>query len=189
MCKLILIKHSLPEIVPGVPAAAWRLSEAGRARCHPLASELAAYHPDVIAASVEPKAAETARLIADVLGCPLETVEGLHEHERRSVPFLDSDAFDAAVAAFFARPAERVLGEETADQAHARFAAAVSGVIARHPGRTIAIVAHGTVISLFAARASGLAPYPLWKSLGLPSYLVLSLPDLHLLTMIESVEA
>jgi broad specificity phosphatase PhoE len=176
-------------------AAAWRLSEAGRARCRPLTDALAAYHPDVIAASVEPKARETAELVAAQLGCGTETgcgleiVEGLHEHERATVSFLERGAFDAAVAAFFARPAELILGEETADQAHARFAAAVSGVIARYPGRTIAIVAHGTVISLFAARAAGLDPYPLWKSLELPSYLVLSLPDLHLLTVVESVKA
>jgi hypothetical protein len=59
--RLILIKHSLPEMVPGLPANRWHLSGAGRLRCQALAEQLAPYHPDVIVASAEPKAAETAK--------------------------------------------------------------------------------------------------------------------------------
>jgi broad specificity phosphatase PhoE len=185
---LILVKHSLPEIVPGEPAAAWRLSPEGRARCRPLAEKLAAYRPRIVVSSVEPKARETAEAVAATLGCGLEVVAGLQEHERSSVPFMSKDAFEAAVAAFFARPTELVFGEETADLAHVRFAAAVDGVLAHHAGQTVAIVAHGTVITLFAARATGLEPLSLWKTLGLPSFVVFSLPVLRLLRVVGSVD-
>lgn len=30
--KLVLVRHSLPEMVTGVPASQWRLSEGGRLR-------------------------------------------------------------------------------------------------------------------------------------------------------------
>jgi hypothetical protein len=40
---------------------------------------------------------------------------------------------------------------------------------------------------LFIARAAGLDPVPFWKSLGLPAFAVLSLPDLRLLEVIENV--
>ncbi len=47
MPRLILVKHSLPEIVPALPANEWRLSEGGRPRCRVLAERLAAYSPFV----------------------------------------------------------------------------------------------------------------------------------------------
>src|SRR5579884_1059252 len=125
MPKLVLVKHSLPHIVPDVPARQWQLAEEGRRRCRPLAERLAHYRPAVITASSEPKALETARLVAAHLGVPYRMAEGLHEHDRENVGFLGEQEFDAAVAHFFARPDELVLGRETAARARRRFAAAV----------------------------------------------------------------
>jgi hypothetical protein len=48
-------------------------------------------------------------------------------------------------------------------------------------------VAHDTVISLYVARIAGLEPAVLWKRLGLPSFVVLSLPDLELVEVAESL--
>ncbi|MBI3997512.1 MAG: histidine phosphatase family protein, partial [Armatimonadetes bacterium] len=110
MATLILIKHSLPKIVPDVPANQWRLSGEGRQRCEALADRLKAYHPDVIVTSVEPKAQETAEIVAERLGIPLETLPDLHEHDRSGVPFFTPEQFEAAVAGFFAQPAKPVLG-------------------------------------------------------------------------------
>ncbi|MGI8553669.1 MAG: hypothetical protein ACR2PL_23210, partial [Dehalococcoidia bacterium] len=44
----------------------------------------------------------------------------------------------------------------------------------QHLQKTIVIVAHGTIISLFAARHAFVEPFPLWQSLVLPSFVVLS---------------
>ena len=82
-----------------------------------------------------------------------------------------------------------VFGKETADQAFARFTEAVGGVIKAHPGQTVAVVTHGTVMTLFASRAAGLDPFSLWKQLGIPSFIALSLPDLKLLGMVGQVAA
>ncbi len=182
---LILVKHSLPEIVPDVPAAEWRLSEDGRNRCRVLADRLAAYAPNAIVASRESKAQETAEIVALDLGCPLEVGEGLHEHERPDAVFQDRQQFEETVARLFAQPATLVFGRETADRAWARFSAAVARAADRHPVKTLVIVAHGTVISLFVSRALDLEPFPLWKRLGLPSFIVLSRPDYHLLSLVE----
>lgn len=46
------------------------------------------------------------------------------------------------------------------------------------------LVKHSQCVS----RLTGLAPFPLWKRLGLPSFVVLSLPDLKLQTILESME-
>lgn len=188
MPKLILVRHSLPEIIPILPANQWRLSEAGRLRCRFLAKRLATHHPDVIVASIEPKAVETARIVADLLGKPFETAEGLHEHDRSNVGLLGEERFEEAVAGFFKKPQRLVLGRETADQAHQRFTKAIAGVIERYPNDNVAVITHGTVMTLFVARAAGLEPFPFWKRLGLPSFVVLSLPGFGLLRVVENVE-
>ena len=187
MRTLILVKHSLPEILPGVPAERWRLGEEGRRRCAPLTARLAPYEPTAIVASTEPKATETAVLVANELHRPVETVEGLREHDRGNVPFFaTAEEWEAAVATFFARPEELVLGRETAVEARDRFVRSVEGVLAKYPGN-VAVVAHGTVITLAVAHWTGLAPFPYWQRLGLPSFAVLSFPDRTLVTTLHTL--
>ena len=187
--QLILVKHSLPELAPDVPSREWRLSDVGRARCIPLAERLAAYEPAIIAASAEPKATETAQFVADRLGAPLEIVAGLHENDRTGVGWLGSAALQATIARFFAEPDARVMGNETADEAHARFSAAVRDVCDRHSWGDVLIVAHGTVITLFVTRRTGEPPFPFWQRLGLPSFVILSLPDYRVQQIVDRVVA
>lgn len=181
---LLLVKHSLPEIIPDRPAREWQLSAAGRQRCAGLASRLAPYNPGILVSSLEPKAAQTAEISASLLGRPVTSAPNLHEHERQRVGWADKASFEANIANFFKHPDELVMGEETASQAHLRFKQAVEGLMERYPAQTLAVVAHGTVISLFAARIANLDPFPLWQQLGLPSVVVLSRPDLRLVKII-----
>jgi broad specificity phosphatase PhoE len=190
-CNLILVRHSLPEMVAGVPASQWPLSAEGRRRCAVLAGRLEGRQPTIVVASQEPKAVETGQIVAGMLGLPFETAPGLHEHERGVVRDPGNrGAFQAQVAAFLERPGELVFGRETADAAHGRFSQAVAGVLARHPTHSPAIISHGTVMSLFIARSAvgdGLDPLSLWQSLGLPAFAVLSLPGLQLLEVVAKV--
>jgi broad specificity phosphatase PhoE len=57
-----------------------------------------------------------------------------------------------------------------------------------HPNQNLAIVAHGTVISLFVSRLTNADPFLLWKRLGLPSFVVLSLPDSQIIA-VENLSA
>jgi len=185
--KLILVKHSLPEIDPSVPAREWRLSGEGRRRCGKLADRLATYAPDVVASSVEAKAVETGQIVAERLALPFHTASDLHEHDRSQEPFITKTEFEASVADFFAHPNEVVYGSESADQAHARFVKAVEEMIQQHPAQTLVIVAHGTVITLLVSRAAKLPPLPFWKKLDLPSFVVVSFPQGKLLTVAETL--
>jgi broad specificity phosphatase PhoE len=186
--RLILVKHALPVVDPAVPAAEWRLAEEGREGARRLAPELKRFDPVAVVASVEPKAWETGAIVAQRLGVPCAAVEGLHEHERHSATFAAShEEFRAQIRALFDRPDELVFGDETAGHAQARFMAAVETAIAKWaplaegPGeRGLVVVAHGTVITLLCAAWCGVEPFPLWDSLGLPSAVVLSLPDRRL---------
>ena len=188
--KLVLVRHSLPEIVPSLPASQWRLSEEGRLRCEKLAERLALYEPAIVVTSLEPKAAETGQIAADILGVPFKTASGLHEHQRpRAGLFRTREQFEARVARLFERPGELILGNETADQAHARFATAIAAVVGQHPAGNLVVVTHGTVLTLFVTRIVGLDPVPFWKRLGLPCFVVLLLPDLDLLKVVANVDA
>ena len=186
--RLILIRHSQSQPEPGRPASRWALTEAGRWLGARLADRLAAYAPDRIVTSHERKASETGAIVAARLSLPIVLVEGLHEHRREHAGWLPGPAFEQAVADFFARPDDLVFGEETASQARARFEAAVRDVIDIYPSQTIALVTHGTVMTLFVAAYTSIAPLPFWKSLGMPALVVLSLPDLELLEVIERLE-
>lgn len=188
MRRLILVKHALPEISPERPRREWRLSEEGRVRCGHLARRLLGFRPDRVITSPEPKAHETATAVAETLGgLSVETVEELHEHDDSDVGFLGESSFRSAVKLFFARPTEAVFGPETADDAHARFAAAIDDLPAPRDDSSHVVVAHGRVISLFVARRNDLDAFALWERLGLPSFVALEVPGYRTLDVVDRV--
>jgi broad specificity phosphatase PhoE len=188
MRKLVLIRHSAPDLDFARPAREWRLSGEGRRRCRLLAERLADQDLAMIVASEEPKAAETGRLVAEFLGVPFGTAPGLHEHERRTVgPAASQEEFRAQVISALENPGTLVFGEETADEAHRRFAAAIAHVVSRYSEGNLAVVSHGTVMALFIAQAAGLDRVPLWQRLGLPCYATLSLPGYDLLDIVADL--
>jgi broad specificity phosphatase PhoE len=165
---LLLVRHSVPAIDPARPAEEWRLNEEGRARCGPLAVELAGYAPAAIVSSTEPKALETAELLAGELGLEAREMDALRESARRTVLWLEAEEFRRGMRALFERPDEALFGEESATGALARFSSAVDGL----DDRTV-VVSHGTVISLYAAARTGRDAFELWSGLRLPDLVVL----------------
>ena len=117
----------------------------------------------MLLSSPEPKARETAELLAPTLGLEVVVAEGLRETARRTVGMLAADDFDRGIRALFEQPDEVVFGEESAADALSRFEAAVAGV-----SDPAVVVTHGTVLSLYAAAKTGRDPFELWRSLELP---------------------
>lgn len=187
MRQLILIKHAQVAVDPSVPAKRWHLSGEGQRRCTALAQRLASYNLTHIVASTEPKAAETAQLVAAELNLPWHSMDDLHEHDRSDEPFGTAEQFQQLVANFFAHPAQLIFGKETAHATLTRFAAAVEHVIDAHAEGNIAIVAHGTVISLFVAAHNQINSFELWQRLAMPSFVVLALPHFVLMETATSV--
>ena len=178
---LILVKHSLPKIVENQPANEWVLSDEGRVLAKKLAVQLNRFQPELVISSVEPKAKQTAEIIAAEHGLELQFVEGLHEHDRSKVGYLHRDQFQAAVREFFKEPGRLIFGSETADGCHARFQRAVQSIMDQNLDTTVVIVAHGTVISLFVSRLTGMSDWLLWNDLALPSFIVVDVPTATLI--------
>lgn len=187
MRKLILVKHCPPEVVPEVPSEQWRLSEKGRALAGTLSDSLRDHAPAVIVSSEEPKAAETAQLVAERLNVPWHAAPGLHEHDRSNVPHMRSGEFISMMELFFRKPGERVLGRETADEARSRFKSAVDRVLSEHPDGNVAVVSHGTVIALMLEGKGQRSPFEVWRAMGLPSIAVMAVPELVLETTTDRI--
>jgi broad specificity phosphatase PhoE len=102
--ELILVRHALPAIDTAVPAADWGLSDEGRQSCALLVDCVALYEPQMVVTSRERKAVETGLLIADALALPLEEADGLHEHDRSGIGWIEPDRFLAAMDGLFATP-------------------------------------------------------------------------------------
>jgi broad specificity phosphatase PhoE len=60
-------------------------------------------------------------------------------------------------------------------------------VASRYAEQNMVVFTHGTVLSLYVARATGLEPFTLWKRLGLPSFIVLTFPQFKLISVVEQL--
>ena len=172
---LILVKHSLPEIQTDRPANTWRLSAEGRSRAQRLAEQLTGFEPEAILSSSEPKAQETAEILAEQLHLEMQVIPDLYEHDRSNAPYLSHESFQASIRDFFQKPDDLVFGNETADQAYSRFYKAIHSVLMNHRDKTVVVMTHGTVISLFVSRLTGTSALELWNQLGLPSFIAMEL--------------
>ena len=140
-----------PEVVidPTVPVPEWPLSHEGIRRMklaleRPWMSQLGS-----VFSSAEPKATDTARLIADRFHLSPTIIEELGENDRSATGYLPKIEFEAVANTFFAQPERSVRGWERAIDAQHRIIAAVDQVIAEAPSdANVAVVSHGGVGAL-----------------------------------------
>jgi broad specificity phosphatase PhoE len=170
---LILIKHALPDIDPARPAQEWRLGDTGRSQAEELAERLRPYAPQRVITSREPKASETGQILASILDLPCSQVQGLHEQERLNESYTDTATFRSKIQLLFLEPDSLHFGTETASEAQHRFSAAIETILNNYSESIIAVVAHGTVISLYAAPLLNRDAFELWQSLECGDFVVI----------------
>lgn len=188
MPKLVLVKHSVSNHNPFQPSAEWELTEDGIKRCQPLAQRIKAYHPQRLFSSPMPRALRTAKFVSQALGdIPVREHHLLAEHSRNAnAPYGSVLEFEARIKRLFDAPDELAFGDETGNQAQRRFQRGSSTVLDRaDSNENIVVIAHGTVIVLFAAQYNALDSYDLWQRLAMPSLLELNLPDMIISKVIE----
>lgn len=166
--SLLLIRHGPPEIDPERAATQWPLSPESRSRCLMLFVRFAHVPVDRVISSEEPKARETAHLLAEQRGVPVESHPGLNE-QRRDHHWLDDAAFRDAVRTVLRHPTLQVFNAETGEAARQRFATTVADISARYPGEALALVSHGTVLSLFLSQLIDEPADVIWDGMGFPA--------------------
>ena len=160
MSRVFFIRHAAVRLDPSAPSAEWKLSDAGRAAAAALALDSRFSRVERIAVSSESKALATAAPIAQALALDVHEDDDLREVDRGELPILARAEYVALVGRYL--DGEPLEGWEPAEQARARFTAAVARHRA-HVSGDLAIVSHGLVISLHL----GLSPER-WEALTLP---------------------
>lgn len=189
MANLILIKHATPVKDPERPSHEWELSDAGRAQAISLVKDLqeAQLSFEFVFTSNEPKAEETGQIIAAEFDRPMQVVADLQEHDRSNVPVMPTREFISSVALFFREQDRLVLGRETARDAKARIARAIEKLVRENDGKDIAVVSHGTVLSLFAGDFLKEDPFQLWRRMGLPSYIAMDWEKREVIRVVDRI--
>ncbi|WP_371168187.1 histidine phosphatase family protein [Aliiroseovarius sp. 2305UL8-7] len=155
--RIRYLSHPQVQIDPAKDITDWSLSDLGQRRVTTLARSNALVGTTTIISSGETKAIETARPLADALGCKLTVRELMHENDRSSTGYLPRGEFEAVADQFFARPSESVRGWETALAAQARIVNEVDTCLSGHSLGDVFFVGHGAVGTLLFCHLSGLA--------------------------------
>ena len=153
MPKLILVKHSEPAVDLELPPYKWILSDRGKRRGGLLADYLAMRGIGALHSSDEIKTVQTAEIVGETIGLPVNAVHDLREHERHGTPIVDAGDWRSTVIVSIRNQNEHIYGSEAVGTARMRFGAAVERLMktAGAADQTVAVIAHGTVISTFVA--------------------------------------
>jgi broad specificity phosphatase PhoE len=174
MKYLLLTRHSNPIINQTEEPISWSLSTIGKENAKIIADKINLYKPDIIISSIELKAIETAKIFANKMNIKHKVMNDLHEQRRGIMRYLSNEEFMHNISKLFENPNKRIFGEESANQANKRFTSAMRSIEMEYPDKTICIVSHGVVISLYASQYYYKEPYQIWQKLATPSCIVFS---------------
>ena len=153
------LTHPQVNVDANVDVPKWGLSEIGKSRVMALIASGSAKSSlrniKHIISSGETKAIETAKPIADFIGCGFETVENMHENDRSATGFLPPDEFEIVADQFFANPDENIRGWESANDAQSRILTEVENCLLEYLEGDIMFVGHGGVGTLLYCALSG----------------------------------
>jgi 2,3-bisphosphoglycerate-dependent phosphoglycerate mutase len=171
---LVLIRHAMPVVEPGVPPHRWQLGEEGRAQARALGRDIRAIpRPAYFVASDEPKAAQTIREMTDA-DVPLDP--GFAEVRR---PSSWSDDYRSLARAY--ADGEAHAGWESHAAVARRFDEAVSrhGAAAGADGAILVVGTHGLAPTVWLASRLRLAPSPgaFWAALRFPDAIHVALDE------------
>jgi probable phosphoglycerate mutase len=135
------------------------LNDAGREQARELAETLADRAIDVVYSSDLARAHETALIVGDRLGLPVEVDAGLREvdvGDWSGRVHAEIEGLDPAGYRRWQEGGKGWSGGESYEEMGERVVATVLRLAARHPGQTILIVTHGGSIRACRATAAGL---------------------------------
>jgi broad specificity phosphatase PhoE len=163
---LYLIRHAHSQRT-ALPAEAWALSEPGIRQARKLAELPFWREVQIICSSWEPKALQTAQIVAEQHSLPIEPVFDLRELRRTEGCVPD---YESAVREVLANPLKSYHGWEPAGEAQTRIVTAIERLLMLHEGATLAVVSHGLVLTLYLAYLTDTTPsVEMWQSLPFAS--------------------
>jgi|GEM_PF-1926988 len=191
MTTIILIRHAPTQPDKNQHSTQWQLTDEAQTLCHALAKEIEGYKLRKIYTSTEPKAQATGQFVAEKVGnIPVEIAENLHETERESKQFYESqDEFREAVKQAMLSPDELLFGDETFAGAGKRLAKQIKSLAKQNPDETIGIISHGRILAMYLTGLVGESPVEIWEKLQMPAYAVLSWDEQTITKIQYAIEA
>ena len=163
---LYLIRHAQSQQT-ALPIETWPLSDVGRRQAQRLAELPFWQDVQIICTSVEPKAIQTAQIVAAQHELPIEPVFDLRELRRPGDLVGD---YETAVRQALENPTASVNGWEPAGEAQTRIITAIERLLMLHQDKTLAVVSHGQVLTLYLAYLTDVQPsLDLWHSIPFAS--------------------
>lgn len=153
--ELIVIRHGRPERLEGVEGGADPdLTEIGHQQASAMAEWLAGQRLDAIYASPMARARQTSQPLESGFGMSAVVEERVREFDHKESSYIPMEELRADKAAWKAY----VESEEnsTRDAFGATVMDGIEEIVARHKGQRVAVVCHGGVINIVAARVLGL---------------------------------
>jgi broad specificity phosphatase PhoE len=168
MSHLYTVRHAQVQIDPAIPPHEWHLSAEGQASIAELSAKESWEGVSVIWHSPEPKAEQTARVIAERAGLEMRMHPDLRELAMET-GFLSPEEFQARVAAYFSGAQEPDF--EPYEDAKKRIVTCVHEIVAAAKGQSVAIVTHGRILNVLYSHLLG-------RRLGIGEWKSIKLPDL-----------
>jgi probable phosphoglycerate mutase len=175
--RLLLVRHGESMVtvnrIVGGAASCTGLSPLGRRQAERLRDRFAAGHEPAVArivSSTLPRAIETARIVAEALGLPVDTERELEEQRPGDADGLPWDAVEDTFGPYHGDryPHRRLApGAETPAEFHQRVGAALHRLVEDNLGTTVLVSCHGGVIDMAFRGVLGLpmqSGYDLWTT-------------------------
>ncbi|MGF7228587.1 MAG: histidine phosphatase family protein [Candidatus Saccharibacteria bacterium] len=172
--KFVFIRHSKTDRNPEIPILCWGLAEDGIELARELSGKDVVKNLDVLYASFQTKALETAVLLAKPNAIPIRADDGLTEVTSFTGSFeKDFDVYTKSVHDYYTDAIERISGGETKAEAVERFNATLEAIAKAEADKEyVGIISHGNILTLFSALYKNVDCYELHTKIKQPDVAV-----------------
>ena len=169
---IIFLRHASTQKDTNVPIEDWNVKPEVMEEVKKTANLSDFDKVDLIFTSTEKKSVQTAQPFANRLSKEIIQVAALGEIKRPDSEKLSTEDYEKIKVKIFEDFDFTTQNWETANQALERFKKAVEKIDSENEGKTILIVAHGTVMTLYFAYLLGKLDdiFSRWKDLGFGSW-------------------
>lgn len=168
--KFVFIRHSKTDRNFEVPILCWGLADDGIELAKELSKKDVIKNLDVLYASFQTKALETAVLLAKPNAIPIKADNGLTEVTSFTGPFeKEFDVYTKNVHDYYYDDIDRIAGGETKTEALERFNATLELIAKTESDKDfVGIITHGHILTLFSALYKDVDCYALHTTIKQP---------------------
>lgn len=175
--QIVLIRHSKTLVEPEKAIVLWGLSGVGIEKVKAFSSKDVIKGVQVMYASLQTKAIETAVYLTKPNGIPIKTDNDFTEITSFTNKFTTKEqGYEQGVHDFYHGTIDRIGNGETSKEALERFNAAIERAISeerKNGVNNIGIVSHGNILSFFTAQYADVMPFALHDKIQMPDVAVL----------------